>query len=109
MDAASGLPIAGASVQAPDFSLQTTTDVAGRFDWSSIPLAADAVPTVVEVTAPGYGAWRIVDVRFRAGDTLILDVALGPDPVTLIVPGPRGADEWPTFPTGGAALERAAR
>ena len=104
LDAASGLPVAGASVQAPDFGLQTTSDVAGRFGWSGIPLTADAVPTVVEVTAPGYGAWRIVDVRFRTGDTLILEVALGPDPVTLIVPGPRDADAWPTFPMGGAAL-----
>ncbi len=98
------MPVANALVQATDFSLQALTDVAGRFAWPAISLPEAAFPTAVEVFAPGYGTWRIEEVRFRAGDTLILDVALGPDPVTLIVPGPRDADEWPTFPTGGAAL-----
>ncbi len=103
-DAATGMPVAGAIVRAPAFSLQTTTDAAGRFGWSGIALASDAVPAVVEVTADGYGAWRIEDVRLRVDDTLILDVALGPEPVTIVVPGERPADGWPTFPLGGAAL-----
>ena len=105
LDSATGMPVANALVRAPAFSLETLTDAAGRFAWPDVTLPEAAVPTVVEVFAPGYGTWRIEDVRFRAGDTLILDVALGPDPVTLIVPGSRDADEWPTFPTGGAALD----
>ena len=85
--------------------LQTTTDAAGRFAWPALALASDAVPTVVEVTADGYGLWRIEDVRFRRGDTLILDVSLSAEPVTIIVPGPRPADAWPTFPSRAAALD----
>ena len=105
LDAETGMPVAGALVQASDFALQTTTDSAGRFAWPAIPLDGDAVPAVVEVTVEGYGAWRIEDVRFRLGDTLILDVSLGAEPVTILVPGARSADGWPTFPMGGAALD----
>ena len=105
LDADTGMPVPGALVQAPGIGLQSTTDTAGRFVWPAIPLEAGAVPTFVEVTAEGYGAWRIEDVRFRLGDTLILDVTLGAEPVTLVVPGPRAADGWPTFPMGGAALD----
>jgi tartrate-resistant acid phosphatase type 5 len=105
LDSETGMPVAGALVTAPDFSLQTATDAAGRFGWPTITLDSDAVPTVIEVTADGYGAWRIEDVRFRRGDTLILDVSLEIDPVTIVVPGPRPADGWPTFPMGGAALD----
>jgi hypothetical protein len=53
LDAGTGTPVAGAQVSAPDFSLQTTTDAAGRFAWPAIALESDAVPTVVEVTADG--------------------------------------------------------
>ena len=105
LDTETGMPVAGALVTAPEFSLQTTTDAAGRFAWPSIALASDAVPTVVEVNADGYGLWRIEDVRFRQDDTLILDVSLSSEPVTIIVPGPREADAWPTFPSGAAALD----
>src|SRR5512137_1532242 len=104
LDTETGMPVAGALVTAPDFSLQATTDASGRFTWPAIALASEASPTVVEVTADGYGLWRIEDVRFRLGDTLILDISLGPDPVTIMVPGPRAADAWPSFPTGTAAL-----
>jgi hypothetical protein len=105
LDAETGMPVPGALVTAPDFSLQTTTDAAGRFGWSAIALEAEAMPTVVEVTVEGYGLWRIEGVRFHQGDTLILDVSLSAEPVTIIVPGPRQADEWPTFPMGSAALD----
>jgi hypothetical protein len=104
IDAKTGAPVAGALVSAPDFALQTATDAAGRFAWPAVALEADAVPTIVEVSADGYGLWRIEDVRFRRGDTLILDVSLTDLPVTIVVPGPRPADGWPTFPMGGAAL-----
>ena len=105
LDAATGMPVPGAIVRAPGFSLETATDAAGRFGWSGIALASDAVPAVVEVTADGYGAWRIENVRLRVDDTLILDVSLGAQPVTIIVPDERPADGWPTFPTGTAALD----
>ncbi|MCX6071770.1 MAG: dockerin type I domain-containing protein [Chloroflexi bacterium] len=105
LDAETGMPVASALVTAPSFYLQTTTDAAGRFAWPAIALGSDAVPTVVEVAADGYGLWRIEDVRFRRGDTLILDVSLSSEPVTIIVPGPRPADGWPSFPMGGAALD----
>jgi len=95
-DRASGLPIAGAVVSAPDLNLSGSSDAEGEFGWSHIAVPPPYLPITVLVSAEGYGLWTLRDVRVVPGDTLKLSVELGPDPVTITVPPPRA--ESPVFP-----------
>jgi hypothetical protein len=94
-DAATGQPIQGADVALPGFGRATTTDASGAFRWSSIPLSQFSEPVTVEVRAAGYGDWVIRDALLIQGDTLQLEVELGPDPVEIVVPPPRSSTpDW---------------
>jgi len=100
-DEATGMPVPGAFISAPALGLQATSDSAGRFAWSGIPIAGDYLPTTITITASGYGTWTIEDVRLVPDDTLILTAALSADPRTIVVPPPRA--ERPDFPSSQLA------
>ena len=112
VDAASGAPISGAVVAIPSLGISATAAQDGGFRLPAITLSGDSLPTTITARAAGYGDWTIRDVRLVAGDTLILDIAMGTDPTLIIVPPPRS--EVPVFPAaqlaegfqGGAGLSQ---
>jgi hypothetical protein len=99
VDPTNGRPISGAVATSPELDLTAQTDAGGNFAWSSIPMTDDAKPITVEVTADGYGDWRIENVLLRANDTLILSIEMGLAPTTIVVPPPQAEQaEWPATP-----------
>jgi hypothetical protein len=109
VDASTGQPIPGAWVRAPALDLVVTTDAAGKFTFSGIPLAEPSLPSTFMIEAPGYGRWTIRDVRLVAGDVLYLDAELGEEPVTIVVPPPRAmSPDWPAPAPASALLAQGA-
>ncbi|MCH7610921.1 MAG: carboxypeptidase regulatory-like domain-containing protein [Chloroflexi bacterium] len=95
-DVESGAPIVGASVTALDLGLSAVTGIDGGFEFQDSSLTGESRSTTILATAPGYGDWTIQDVRLIAGDTLILDIEMGPTPTLIVVPPPRAqAPDWP--------------
>jgi len=90
-DVTSGVPIAGAQVTVPGLGLSTTTNASGRFDWDSISLSQFSQNVTVEVRATGYGDWVLRDAWLIQADALQLEVALGADPIEIVVPPPRSS------------------
>ncbi|MGB6896689.1 MAG: SpoIID/LytB domain-containing protein, partial [Dehalococcoidia bacterium] len=80
----------------PDLGLMTYSDASGLFSWREVPLTQTYLPITITVTAPGYGAWVLQNVRLVANDTLILTVELSEIPKTIVVPPPRAEHpDWP--------------
>lgn len=84
----SGKPLANARVSIDSLGLETLTDPAGRFGWQGIPLPQAVLPVTITVAAPGYGQWRIRNVRLVDRDTLLLTPAVTAAPQTVEVPTP---------------------
>lgn len=84
-DARTGRPVAGAHVAAWDGRLRAVTNVAGQFAWQ-VPLAEPSVPVTLTVSAAGYGAWTITNLRLVADDTLLLTAPLEERPVITAMP-----------------------
>jgi len=78
--------IAGALVEVPEFGLRVNTDRQGSFAFTDISLTEPIAPTLITVTAPGFGEWRIEGVRVVADDTLLLTVELQESSTHLVVP-----------------------
>jgi len=111
-DSADGAPIAGAAIAIPSLGLSTISDADGKFRFSGIGIEGELLSTTITAAATGYGDWTLQDVRLIPGDTLILEIQLGPSPTLIVVPPPRG--EIPAFPAvqlaqgfqGGAGLSQ---
>ena len=86
-DAASGMPLADATLHIAELGLTTQTDQAGEIRLST-PIAAPDFPVTITVAAPGYAPWTVRNVSLRAADTLRLAPALGSAPTTIDIPGP---------------------
>ena len=86
IDSASGSSVGFAQISVEPLGLSTQTDSAGRFLFNDIDIAETFVYANISVTAPGYGEWIIQDVRLVTNDTLILNVELNDEPVTITVP-----------------------
>jgi hypothetical protein len=95
-DRDTGEPIAGALVAASSLGLSAFTNSGGEFSFPSATLATDFVEVTITAAAAGYGDWTIEGVRLVSGDTLILDIEMGTQPTTIVVPPPRAeAPDWP--------------
>ncbi len=95
-DSTDGAPIAGAVIAVPSLGLSTVSDADGMFRFSGIGIDGESLSTTITAAAAGYGDWTLQDVRLILGDTLILEIQLGPSPTLIVVPPPRG--EIPAFP-----------
>jgi hypothetical protein len=88
-DASSGAPVPAAVVRIPALGLSAVSAADGTFAFDGIGLASQDLRTTITVSAEGYGDWTLQDVRLIAGDTLVLEVALGSSPTLIVVPPPR--------------------
>lgn len=112
-DSETGAPIDGAVISVPLLDISTITSSKGTFEFEANSVSDDPIPTTIQVTAPGYGDWKIQDVRLVPGDTLKLDVRMGQSPTLIVVPAPRSeAPDWLDIPAdvqpffGGAAASQ---
>ncbi|MCI0828360.1 MAG: carboxypeptidase regulatory-like domain-containing protein, partial [Chloroflexi bacterium] len=72
VDADTGMPITGAAIRLPLLAISTASGSGGTFEFHVNLPSADVIPTIIEVTAPGYASWTLQDVRLVPGDTLKL-------------------------------------
>ena len=111
-DSADGTAVAGAAIGIPSLGLSTISGADGTFQLGGVSLEGESLETIITASAAGYGDWTLQGVRLIPGDTLILDIQLGPSPTVIVVPPPRG--EIPDFPAlqlaqgfqGGAGLSQ---
>ncbi|MGH2621689.1 MAG: carboxypeptidase regulatory-like domain-containing protein, partial [Anaerolineales bacterium] len=111
-DSGNGAPIAGAVIGIPSLGLSTISGADGTFELGGVALEGEFLETTVTASAAGYGEWTLQDIRLIPGDTLILEIKLGPAPTLIVVPPPRA--EIPAFPAlqlaqgfqGGAGLSQ---
>ena len=95
-DSSTGVPVAGAQASLPALGLSAASGPDGIFEWRDLALPGPVFTATIRISAPGFGLWTIHDVRLLAGDTLLLDAELGPEPVDIHVPPPRSdAPNWP--------------
>jgi hypothetical protein len=97
-EAETGRPVAGAVATIDQLGLSAVTGATGQFAWPDILLPGDVVTVTVRVTAAGWGAWVLRDVRVLAQDRLLLAAALERGPVTLTAPPPRDRLPLPPEP-----------
>ncbi len=95
VDAATGGPVAGASVRLDAPAASTTSSRTGSFEIRDVRSAFPYRRVGVSVTARGFAAWSITGVPLYPGDTLILNVRLGSKPFTdrVLTPQERMASE----------------
>lgn len=86
LEAGSGKPVGNADVLIEQLQVTTRTDDQGHFRINAIALTENPLPVTITINAPGYGEWRIEDVRLLAEDTLILNVELEQEPVLIQMP-----------------------
>jgi peptidoglycan hydrolase-like amidase len=98
-DAASGMPLADATLHIAELGLTTQADQAGAIRLST-PIAGPDFPGTITVSAPGYAPWTVRNISLRAADTLRLAPALGSAPTTIDIPGP-AALRRPAQPADG--------
>jgi hypothetical protein len=86
LDHDSRRPLPGASIHLLEYGLTTTSDPNGRYAWYDLPLSDPSMPITIEISAPGYGPWRMQGVQLWAADVLRLTSYLKTEPVTIFVP-----------------------
>src|SRR3990172_2807512 len=101
---ATGEAVAGARVSANELGLETTSDAEGQFIMREIPLESGVFETSVSVSASGFGQWEILGARVLAEDTLLLEVELAAEAITVVMPPPRAEQpDWPEIQGDGPA------
>jgi hypothetical protein len=70
-------PVAGATVRLTDRQISTTSNEAGEFSFNNVPIAAPYSKVDIEVSAQGFGVWRLSGVAVRSGTQTQLHVELG--------------------------------
>lgn len=79
----SGLtPVAGAHVSFPELLLETTTDTNGVFSLPGINTPTPCMEVTVEVTAPGFGRWRLLGATVYPESGLGITAILKTNPQT---------------------------
>jgi hypothetical protein len=89
IDSVSGNAVSGAAVTIAALNLETQSNSDGHFSIDAIGLEENPQAVDISVQADGYGEWRIEEVLLVDKDTLILNVEMGIDPVTITMPPPR--------------------
>jgi hypothetical protein len=89
LDSLTGEAIPGAEVSLLERGLTTATNSSGRFAWRDLSMQGEIETVTITVTAQGYGGWRLENASLIALDTLILNVEMGAEPVTIAMPEPR--------------------
>lgn len=69
-----GVPLSGASVDIPEYSLATTSDVNGHFYFASVP--TDPVPSVIVVTYKGVEHRFDTRVRTESDQPIVIEIPL---------------------------------
>ncbi|MEW6717205.1 MAG: LamG-like jellyroll fold domain-containing protein [Chloroflexota bacterium] len=94
-DGENGQSVFGASIQSPDVGLLLTSDTNGAFSHTFTDLPAPNIPITITVQAPNFGLWTLKNVHLLANDTLILDVQLHQQAVTIEIPDQEMLAEQP--------------
>jgi len=81
-------PVAGATVRVLTLGLETMTDARGGFEFKGIEVTGRYLLVDVEISAPGFGTWRIERAPLRTSG-LILFAQLESRPITSTGGAPR--------------------